>query len=434
MCTCYNVTSVREVITARIRIRMMTDILMTEGLTRRPGRPQKKKTFRRRKNVRASTEVAPSSKITYPTNDKCLIVQDFEKDVVDLSKCFCEVQDEFVVPESSCCLVSTPDSGFHDDTDSSPLTKLNFKPETDEIVSKVAAKLTGTLEVDKKNAKSLFKSKSGRNQRSFQDSINIDTPSDQLKTEIIKCSAEIGFDQCSKKYGISVDTIKGYIQSWINPSTEEPKIVSNELHGSESNPSEKQLDVKNPDLVKNTSPVKRPRGRPPKNARSHSDLSELPLSHVKLIRKKLVKSIKIDKKKDKCKQILNKQKLNGKAKLKSQKETIKRKLLAGQKKKKPAKTKAVESEPDKSASLIVKPQPQEPVLLSSSVTVYDADVARPSRPIHRPVRYLDSLNQNAENFAVKKLNIVDKFDLPYDKDSLVWNKQHSKNKQVCVDH
>ena len=103
MCTCYNVTSVREVITARIRIRMMTDILIPgDGQTRRPGRPQKKKTSRRRKNVGGSSEVATSSKITYPTNDKCLIVQDFEKDVADLSKCFCEVQDEFVAADSSC--------------------------------------------------------------------------------------------------------------------------------------------------------------------------------------------------------------------------------------------------------------------------------------------------------------------------------------------
>merc|ERR1711971_378688 len=179
------------------------------------------------------------------------------------------------------------------------------------------------------------------------------------------------------------------------------------------------------ELAKNVSPVKRPRGRPPKNARNNSDLSELPLSHVKLMRKKLVKSIKIDKKKDKCKKLFLKQKLNGTVKLKSQKEKIKRSLL----KKKTVKTKTLESEPNKSCSLTVKPEPPEEVFLSSSVTVFDADVARPSRPIHRPVRYLDSLNQNAENFAVKKLNIVDKFDLPYDKDSLVWNKQHSKNKQ-----
>ena len=65
-----------------------------------------------------------------------------------------------------------------------------------------------------------------------------------------------------------------------------------------------------------------------------------------------------------------------------------------------------------------------------SLTVFDADVARPSRPIHRPVRYLDSLNQNAENIEIKKLSLVDKFDLPYSKESLCWNKSHSKNKQV----
>ena len=52
------------------------------------------------------------------------------------------------------------------------------------------------------------------------------------------------------------------------------------------------------------------------------------------------------------------------------------------------------------------------------------------RPIHRPVRYLDSLNQNTENIAIKKLNIIGKFELPYDLKSLVWNKMHSKNKQV----
>ena len=72
----------------------------------------------------------------------------------------------------------------------------------------------------------------------------------------------------------------------------------------------------------------------------------------------------------------------------------------------------------------------EPEFPCLSLTVFDADVARPSRPIHRPVRYLDSLNQNADNIEIKKLSLVDKFDLPYDKDSLCWNKSHSKNKQV----
>ena len=411
----------------------MTDILVTGALSRRPGRPPKNKSSRlRTKNERASSEVATSSKITYPTNDKCLIVQDFEKDAAEIKEtmdtCLCEVQDEFMASES-CCSVSTPDSGYHD-SDSSPLTKLNFKPETDETASKVADKLTGTRENDRKHARTTFK----RTPRSFQESINSDTPSDHLKTEIIKCSAEIGFGQCSKKYGISVDTIKAFIQSWINPGTEEPTLPSKdeESQGSEPNVSE-QLDVKSPDLTKNMSPVKRPRGRPPKNAKNNSDLSELPLSHVKLMRKKLVKSIKIDKKKNKCKKLLLKQKLNGTVKLKSQKEKIKKSLFTGQKKK-TIKTKVPESEPNKSSSLLVKPEPHQEAPLFSSVTVFDADVARPSRPIHRPVRYLDSLNQNAENFAVKKLNIVDKFDLPYDKDSLVWNKQHSKNKQVCVDY
>ena len=73
-----------------------------------------------------------------------------------------------------------------------------------------------------------------------------------------------------------------------------------------------------------------------------------------------------------------------------------------------------------------------PEVSSLSLTVFDADVARPSRPIHRPVRYLDSLNQNAEHIAIKKLNLVDKLDLPYDKESLNWNRSHSKNKQVSV--
>ena len=87
----------------------------------------------------------------------------------------------------------------------------------------------------------------------------------------------------------------------------------------------------------------------------------------------------------------------------------------------------------KSSSLdtnsVISPDPTD---LLSSVTVFDADVARPSRPIHRPVRYLDSLNQNTDNIAIKKLNIVDRFDLPYNKENLVWNKVYSKNKQVNI--
>ena len=406
MCTCYNVT-VSE-IAAHVIMRMVA----ARQTRRHGGHHNNTQGLRlRQKNTRGSPEMAASSKIHNTTNEKCLIVQDFEKEVPETKetlKSLSEVQDEFM-DSDSCCPVSTPDSGFHD-MDSSPLTKLKFKPETEETISKLALKLIGTRKNDRKNARA------GR-AKSFQlkDSLSGCTPSDHLKRDIIKCSAEIGFSQCSKKYGISVETIKSYILNWINPDMEEAITSSNNLQNRDAHNSE-EFDVKSSHLLRNV------RGRSPRNAKNNSDLSELPLSHVKLMRKKLLRSINIDKKGDINKKCFRKKKLKGTAKIMRQKEKVRSQLS----------DLTAESE-QKTSSSIVKSEADVPSSsLLSSVTVFDADVARPSRPIHRPVRYLDSLNQNAENFAVKKLNIVDKFDLPYDKDSLVWNKQHSKNKQVFV--
>ena len=118
------------------------------------------------------------------------------------------------------------------------------------------------------------------------------------------------------------------------------------------------------------------RGRSPRNAKNNSDLSELPLSHVKLMRKKLLRSINIDKKGDINKKCFRKKKLKGTAKIMRQKEKVRSQLS----------DLTAESE-QKTSSSIVKSEADVPSSsLLSSVTVFDADVARPSRPIHRPVR------------------------------------------------
>ena len=159
------------------------------------------------------------------------------------------------------------------------------------------------------------------------------------------------------------------------------------------------------------------------NLRSRtSDLSELPLSHVKQMRQKIKKSAILKTKK--LKNLFLKKKLNGRLILQSGTAEVRARL-------RDRKTEQLAAPPPPSS-----PPPSPPAQMLDtefpclSLTVFDADVARPSRPIHRPVRYLDSLNQNADNIEIKKLSLVDKFDLPYNKESLCWNKSHSKNKQV----
>ena len=128
-----------------------------------------------------------------------------------------------------------------------------------------------------------------------------------------------------------------------------------------------------------------------------SDLSELPLSHVKQMRQKIKKTAILKTKK--LKNLFVKQKLNGKLITKNPTAEVRARLRARLRDRK--------SEADPSGP--VSGPMFDPEFPCLSLTVFDADVARPSRPIHRPVRYLDSLNQNADNIEIKRLSLVDGF-------------------------
>ena len=65
-----------------------------------------------------------------------------------------------------------------------------------------------------------------------------------------------------------------------------------------------------------------------------------------------------------------------------------------------------------------------------SPTFVDSDLARPSRNVVRPVRLGDQLEQAQENLAIMRLPNAGRTGLPYQMDSLVWNKQHTVNEQV----
>ena len=65
-----------------------------------------------------------------------------------------------------------------------------------------------------------------------------------------------------------------------------------------------------------------------------------------------------------------------------------------------------------------------------SPTFVDSDLARPSRNVVRPVRLGDQLEQAQENLAIMRLPNAGRTVLPYQMDSLAWNKQHTANEQV----
>ena len=65
-----------------------------------------------------------------------------------------------------------------------------------------------------------------------------------------------------------------------------------------------------------------------------------------------------------------------------------------------------------------------------SPTFVDSDLARPSRNVVRPVRLGDQLEQAQENLAIMRLPNAGRTALPYQMDSLAWNKQHTANEQV----
>ena len=369
-------------------------------------------------------------------HDTCVIVREFERELGDeQSGLGLDVVDEVTGDLGAV----TAKEEMEVVEDSSPLTKLEYKSESYETATLPNSqndtfKLIEAKERNnesQKSAKNSFKCntrKVKRNQPRNKSNKKDNAVNDSLRTEIIKYSAEEGFSQCSERYGISVETIKKYIQNWIGPeSLEDSKLPADKCQI-------KTCQDKNikPEKDKISIVVKKSRGRPKNSVRKPSDLSEMPLSHVKLMRKELTRSMKIQKKNDKFKSISVDKKANRSINLKRQKISSLSKIRSAKKHK--LILAGVQSAPVITAAPPLATDSLHPDSNPvSSVTVFDADVARPGRSIQRPVRYLDSLNQNSENIAIKKLNIVDKFDFPYDKESLVWNKLHCKNKQVCHD-
>ena len=376
----------------------------------------------------------PSPVTEATCHDTCVIVREFERELGDeQSGLGLDVVDEVTGDLGAV----TAKEEMEVVEDSSPLTKLEYKSESYETATLPNSqndtfKLIEAKERNnesQKSAKNSFKCntrKVKRNQPRNKSNKKDNAVNDSLRTEIIKYSAEEGFSQCSERYGISVETIKKYIQNWIGPeSLEDSKLPADKCQI-------KTCQDKNikPEKDKISIIVKKSRGRPKNSVRKPSDLSEMPLSHVKLMRKELTRSMKIQKKKDKFKSISVDKKVNESLNFKRQKISSQSKIRSAKKHKlilAGVKSAPVINAAPPLASASLHPD-SNPV---SSVTVFDADVARPGRSIQRPVRYLDSLNQNSENIAIKKLNIVDKFDFPYNKESLVWNKLHCKNKQVC---
>ena len=293
---------------------------------------------------------------------------------------FSDVEDEITEmriksePSHSCIGpgvgVHMPRDNILEEDNSLPLTKLQYKLENHELVREQSGKHSG-----------LSRLKIGSNPVRVSD-ISKGKTGRSSEREILSCKAESGFVKVSNQSGDNKASSRG----------------------------EEKMRRKSPRKVKEIGEIVV--GRTNLRART-SDLSELPLSHVKQMRQKIKKSTLLKSKK--LKHLFVNKKLNGKLTTKPPTAEMRGRL----------RERKTEGLPDPASTPLFEPE-----LSCLSLTVFDADVARPSRPIHRPVRYLDSLNQNAENIEIKKLSLVDKFDLPYDRESLCWNRSHSKNKQV----
>ena len=219
------------------------------------------------------------------------------------------------------------------------------------------------------------------------------------------------------------------------------------------------------------------------------DLSDLPLSQVHKLRKELKRSIFLQKKKEQYKELFKKKKMNGTLKLKPRKtriasskslkkwkdyemdsvkfqEEIDPKLEKCNVKRKEESVSAKKSEKTSNTnhpsnlqtrpSSSIKPSTErvgkktgvrkpsvvtleeqlnakpslDNISQSHSYSYYDSDIARPSRHIVRPVRYLDFLKQDTDMTIMRLPHDGDKRTLPYDLDTLDWNKDHSANTQV----
>jgi len=225
------------------------------------------------------------------------------------------------------------------------------------------------------------------------------------------------------------------------------------------------------------------------NSCKEIDLSDLPLSQVHKLRKELKRSIFLQKKKEQYKEIFKKKKMNGTLKLKARKTRIvttkslkkwedyemvsikvqgeldskleksnvksKEESVPTKKIEETVNTNQLNTFQTRPSSCNNKPSTERvdkksgmrkpPVVTleeqlnakpsldndshSHSYNYYDSDIARPSRHIVRPVRYLDFLRQDTDMTIMRLSHDGDKRTLPYDLDTLDWNKDHSANSQ-----
>ena len=321
-----------------------------------------------------------------PNRDRWSSRRSAENRATRVNTSFSDLEDEITEmriksePSNNCIGpgvgVHIPRDNILEEDNSLPLTKLEYKLENHELARGTTGKDVSRLNINPASSVDVSSTpvrvsgtSKGKTRRSSE-------------RELLSCKAESDFVKVSKQAAVNKVSSLG-----------EEKM-------------RRKSPRKVPESGDNVGRRKNLRARP-------SDLSELPLSHVKQMRQKIKKSAIIKTKK--LKNMLIKKKLNGRLTNKSPTSEVRTRLR------------------ERKTEPLPEPAPA-PVLDTEfpclSLTVFDADVARPSRPIHRPVRYLDSLNQNAENIEIKKLSLVDKFDLPYSKESLCWNKSHSKNKQV----
>jgi len=199
------------------------------------------------------------------------------------------------------------------------------------------------------------------------------------------------------------------------------------------------------------------------------DLADLPLSQVHKLRKELKRSIFLQQKKEKYKEIFKKKKMNGTLKLKARNtrlvmaKSFKKwkefklkkqrdqtendvRLITGNQKnegmdKQVKKKKIKKLKPQVvtlEEQLASKPSPDHMhhiLLNQQSYNYYDSDIARPSRPIVRPVRYLDFMKNNADNLTILRLPQDEDKSMPsYNTEALDWNEDHSVNSQVVISY
>ena len=111
-------------------------------------------------------------------------------------------------------------------------------------------------------------------------------------------------------------------------------------------------------------------------------------------------------------------------------ENLKKVSHESRKKRNSSPEKIVKHPEEKVSSTSVLPEKSCSTLNHFSPTFVDSDLARPSRNVVRPVRLGDQLEQAQQNLAIMRLPSSGSTPLPYQLDTLTWNKQHTVNEEV----